>query len=312
MSFVPSISSGLTSLTLLTFLVQGSLSQRVEDKYRDVSILSMISSSSHEYTDGHRLNSIQDDQLPIPIRGGKYELTFEDNFKSIDSIAQTANARDAKWYNGVEQCCMSDSTGLPAVNYPSTINGLSVNPYSIDENHGLKITLSKVNNVWYSGVLTSVNRFGEGFYQQYGYFEIRAKLPRGQGTWPAFWMKSLSMITKKDDLGELDIFEQYGNNDHGFCTTYHDWTNKTTPYYNCNNPTPDLTNDFHTWGLLWTESKMIVYFDGKPINSAETPHVAKQPYYLLMDMGLGGGWPTDKTPEQNVMQVEYVRVYKQM
>ena len=57
---------------------------------------------------------------------------------------------------------------------------------------------------------------------------------------------------------------------------------------------------------------MIVYFDGKPINSAETPHVAKQPYYLLMDMGLGGGWPTDKTPEQNVMQVEYVRVYKQM
>ena len=199
MSFVPSISSGLTSLTLLTFLVQGSLSQRVEDKYSDVSILSRISSSSHEYTDGHRLNSIQDDQLPIPIRGGKYELTFEDNFKSIDSIAQTANARDAKWYNGVEQCCMSDSTGLPAVNYPSTINGLSVNPYSIDENHGLKITLSKVNNVWYSGVLTSVNRFGEGFYQQYGYFEIRAKLPRGQGTWPAFWMKSLSMITKKDD-----------------------------------------------------------------------------------------------------------------
>lgn len=247
--------------------------------------------------------------LPLPIAGLNYELTFEDRFTSRATISAASAFDGAHWYNGTEQCCMSDSTGLPAVMYPTMIGGAIVDPYSISEGGGLGITLSKSGGAWHSGVLTSVDGKGVGFSQMYGYFEIRAKLPPGPGTWPAFWMLSRSNLVTHRDIGEIDIFEQYGHFPNGFCTTYHDWSAKTTPYYNCKNPTPDLTRDFHTWGLLWTASEMVVYFDDVEINRTATPGAMHQAYYLLVDLGLGGGWPTDRTPAVNVMQVAHVRAY---
>ncbi len=251
-------------------------------------------------------------QLPAPIAGKTYRLTFDDEFTSLKTISAGNTYNGAKWYNGVEQCCMSDVGGAAAAMYPSKINGQAVDPYSIDPEHGLDITLSKNSNGWYSGILTSVDRFGQGFSQKYGYFEIKARMPSGPGTWPAFWMKSLSNLVTHDHVGELDIFEQYAVNAKGFCTTYHDWSEKKTPFYNCKNPTPDLTQDFHTWGLLWTKSKMIVYFDGEEINETSTPEIAQQAYYLILDLGIGGGWPTDRTPDSNTLKIRYVRAYAEV
>ena len=248
-------------------------------------------------------------QLPAPIAGKNYTMTFDDEFTSLQTISGKNTYDGAKWYNGVEQCCMTNVVGAM---YPSKVNGRSVNPYSIDPESGLGITLSKNDNAWYSGILTSVDQFGKGFSQKYGYFEIRAKMPAGPGTWPAFWMKSLSNLLTHENIGELDIFEQYAVNAKGFCTTYHDWSNAKTPYYNCKNPTADLTQQFHTWGLLWTDSKMSVYFDDKEINQTDTPSVAQQAYYLILDLGIGGGWPTDQTPNSNTLHVSYVRAYAEV
>ena len=256
---------------------------------------------------GPELIAFDPHQLPLPIKDKNYNLTFEDDFRSINSISHGNTYDGAKWYNGVEQCCMSDIGGSGAM-YPTKLGDVSVNPYSISDD-GLNITLSRKGANWYSGILTSVDKSGRGFAQKYGYFEIRAKLPSGPGTWPAFWMKSATNLSTQDNIGEIDIFEQYGKFPEAFCTTYHDWSKRTTPYYNCKNRTPDLTEDFHTWGLLWTESEMIVYFDGKKINETITPPAMQQAYYLILDLGIGGGWPTDQTPETNVMQVQYVRAY---
>lgn len=247
-------------------------------------------------------------QIPLPIENMNYRLSFDDEFRSLDSISKENTYNGATWYNGVEQCCMSDIGGQNGVMYPTKLGGIAINPYSISDS-GLSITLLRKGVYWYSGILTSVDKSGQGFAQKYGYFEIRAKLPPGPGTWPAFWMKSASNLSTHDNIGEIDIFEQYGKFPEGFCTTYHDWSNHTTPYYNCKNKTPDLTQDFHTWGLLWTETSMIVYFDNKKINETVTPAAMKQAYYLILDLGVGGGWPTDLTPESNTMQVQYVRAY---
>jgi beta-glucanase (GH16 family) len=92
-------------------------------------------------------------------------------------------------------------------------------------------------------------------------------------------------------------------------TTYHDWTTGTVPYQNWSN-TSSLTSAFHIWGFLWTPTAMTVYLDGKLMNTTSTPPVMQQPYYLVVDLGLGGGWPTGNTPPTNIMLVDYIRAYK--
>ena len=252
--------------------------------------------------------------LPAAIAGLNYKMTFDDEFNSLDTISNGPIAvTGAKWYNGTEQCCMGDSTGLPGVMFPTVYNGISVNPYSLIPGGGLNITLTKKNNVWYSGVLTSVDSKGVGFSQKYGYFEMSANLSGDPGSWPAFWMLNTSNLTGNQAStgggGEIDIFEQYNKFHTGFCTTFHDWSGGTTPYYNCGITVADQTVGYHKYGLLWTESTMSIYFDDVQVATTPTPAVMKQPYYLLMDMGLGGGWPTTDTPATSAFKVKYVRAY---
>ena len=251
--------------------------------------------------------------LPPAIAGQNYALTFDDEFTTLDTISPGATFNGAKWYNGNEQCCMGDSTGLPGVMYPSLYNGVSVDPYSLLTGGGLNIQLSKVNNVWFSGVLTSVDSAGQGFSQKYGYFEMSAKLSGDPGSWPSFWMLNTSNLTHTSNLtgggGEIDIFEQYNTFHNGFCTTFHDWSAGTTPYYNCGIKTDDVTNGFHRYAMLWTETTTTIYFDDVQVAQTTTPDVMKQPYYMLMDMGLGGGWPTTATPNTSNFEIKYVRAY---
>ena len=240
-------------------------------------------------------------------------MSFDDEFTSLNTISSGSVYNGAKWYNGTEQCCMKDeSGGLPAVMYPSSVNGVSVDPYSLINGGGLNITLSKTGNVWYSGVMTSVDNAGQGFSQQYGYFEISAKLSGDPGTWPSFWLLNEGQKQgNNSNVGEIDVFESYGNWSNGFCTTFHDWSGGTTPYYNCGISVPNTLDGFHKYAMLWTESTTTIYFDDIQVAQTVTPAVMKQPYYMLLDMGLGGGWPTDQTPSKSAFQVKYVRVYKQ-
>ena len=248
--------------------------------------------------------------VPAAIAGLNYKITFDEEFTSR-SISSGGTFDGSRWYNNTEQCCMKDeSGGLPAVMYPSVVNGLSVDPYSLIEGGGLTITLSKQNGAWYSGVMTTVDNGGQGFSQQYGYFEVTAQLSGDAGTWPSFWL--LNTAQKKGDNsngGEIDVFEQYGTWSDGFCTTFHDWSGGTTPYYNCGIKVPNTLDGYHKYGMMWTESTTTIYFDDVQVAQTTTPAVMKQPYYMLLDMGLGGGWPTDKTPSTSTFKVKSVKVY---
>ena len=46
----------------------------------------------------------------------------------------------------------------------------------------------EANGKWHSGLLASADQWNDGFSQLYGYFEVRMKIPKGPGTWPAFWL----------------------------------------------------------------------------------------------------------------------------
>lgn len=248
------------------------------------------------------------------------KLTFNDAFNTI-SISG-ADGADTKWFSQRIQCCMYD-TSHPSV--PTQMAGINSpagqNPFSLVPGGGLDIRLQKNNGGWYSGVLATVDNQGKGFSQQYGYFEIRAKFPRGEGTWPAFWMVNTNQIPGVDP-GEIDIFETYSilNYSGGIVTTMHDWSPAYIASHGNNSTSnpgggpsvvaePNLYDGFHNYGMLWTADVMNFYYDNVLIYSMPTQPEFRQPYFMIMDLGIGGGWPTTSIPDQNDMIVEFVRAY---
>jgi hypothetical protein len=87
------------------------------------------------------------------------------------------------------------------------------------------LRLAKRDGRWTSGILQSVNADGEGFTQRYCYFEMRAKFPKGNGTWPAFWLKTVNQFTDRSQTrAEIDIIEAYGGkNWSGYHAAVHLW-----------------------------------------------------------------------------------------
>jgi hypothetical protein len=237
-----------------------------------------------------------------------YHLTLNEPFEVL-SISDSKTNDGSRWYAKNKDCCMSTTDGTS-----TAIVGISSphNPFSLIPGGGLNIRLQRTLKFWTSGVLTSVDSFGEGFSQQYGYFEMKAKLPRGEYTWPAFWLLNTAAKKGRAPEGEIDVFEYIANPraPNYLGTTLHDWSNKTAPAAS-HHRVPLPTSGFHTYGMMWTPATMTFYFDSAVTMRCPTPSIMKQPYYLLIDLGLGSGYPTEHTPHTNDLQIQYIRVYSQ-
>jgi len=237
-----------------------------------------------------------------------YHLTFDDEFLAL-SISDE-DGTGAKWHTNTVQCCMFD-TSAPST--PTYMAGVSApdgqQPYSLVPGQGLAIRLQKTNGRWYSGVLATVDRHGRGFAQQYGYFEMRAKFPHAPGAWPAFWLLNSAALTEHAPAGEIDVVESFMFAPNYINSTLHDWTPPAKTVAHHLAKVADLSDGFHTFGLLWTASTMRFSCDGQVYFTVSTPPIMQQPYYPIVDLGLGGGWPTRETPRTNNLLVRYVRVY---
>lgn len=267
-----------------------------------------------------------------------YTLTFDDSFSSL-SISDSKTFDGSRWYSKVIQCCMMPTDGLRSVmngvnNAPNpfslaqtapspytiqllqTGNALScsVVPVPVANNEtSLNIRLQQIGGTWSSGVLSTADSKGAGFSQMYGYFVMKAKFPTGRVTWPAFWM--LDAASKQGIAnalhGEIDILEFTNLGQNSYSSTLHDWTTKKVVAVDVHKvKTNPGDGDWHTYGMLWTPDLMTFYYDDVQVWQTATPNVAHQPYYMIIDLGMGAGWPTkDLTPAVNDMQVKYVRAY---
>ncbi len=168
---------------------------------------------------------------------------------------------------------------------------------------------------WSAGLLASNDPLGNGFSQQYGYFEIRTKLPPGPGVWPAFWLCSSynrkDKTAGKDGSVEIDIFEYYGRTPSSFTATIHIWEPKPHRSEGSTITTKALepSSGFHNYGCLIDPEWVTMYFDGIEVWKGKTPPEHNKPLMLLLNLALGPGWPIDKTPNPSIMEVDYVRVY---
>ena len=157
----------------------------------------------------------------------------------------------------------------------------------------------------------------------YGRFEIRARLPRGRGTWPAIWMlHSNSVYGNWPASGEIDIMEHVGYDVNKVHATVH------TAAYNhtkgtqkgTNKVIPTATDEFHNYRVDWTPYAVRAFIDDVPYfefineNTGFTTWPFNIKFFMILNVAVGGNWGgaqgVDATIFPASMVVDYVRVYK--
>lgn len=169
---------------------------------------------------------------------------------------------------------------------------------------------------------------------QYGRIEARMKLPVGTGLWPAFWMLGANFSSVGwPEAGTADIVENVSlrPNSNGLGPTMIRASMHGPGYAGGNSlrrdfkfPKGESVDDgnFHTYGVLWTPGVMQFYVDDPTNvffvqNASNLPDggewVFDRPFYLVMDLAVGGDWsgdPDSSTPNSAEIVVDYVRAYK--
>jgi len=186
-------------------------------------------------------------------------------------------------------------------------------PFSVSA-AGLSITAHKdASGKWHSGLICSVDRDGpgaHGFSQRYGYFEMKAVLPSGPGTWPAFWLIGTD---KRKSASEIDVIEYYGQFERYYHSTEHVWQNGTNTYlqaYMMQVPNGLLSRQYNTFGVLIEPDRTSFYLNRQEYWSTPTPPEYNQPMYILANLALGGGWPINRLSSPQVMKIAYIRAYE--
>jgi len=184
----------------------------------------------------------------------------------------------------------------------------------------LKITARKEN---YSGkTYTSARMITKNKADWlYGSFEIKAKLPKGRGTWPAIWMlPTESAYGVWPNSGEIDIMEHVGYN----LNTVH-FTLHATAFFGANGKGSSrfittATDDFHIYRLDWTPYGIRGFFDNEKVfeyinpNSGFSSWPYDKKFHLLMNVAVGGNWGgaqgVDDTVFPATLEIDHVKVYK--
>ena len=161
----------------------------------------------------------------------------------------------------------------------------------------------------------------------YGRFEIRAKLPRGLGTWPAIWMLPTDWVYGGwPASGEIDIMEHVGYDQGRLHASVHTQTfhHSIGTQKTATIQVPDISEAFHTYTLTWLPDKIEigmddqVYYTYRPTQYVAQPTFREWPFdqrhHLLINIAFGGNWGGARGIDAGVlpqqMLVDYVRVYQ--
>jgi serralysin len=183
---------------------------------------------------------------------------------------------------------------------------LGLNPFAINNGvltiKGEKVSADVSSKIWSYGYTSGLLTTQTSFTQKYGYFEIRADVPQGQGLWPAFWL-----LPERYSGQEIDVLEAIGSEPTLANTAVHGATGDQGKA----NFVPNAAG-FHTYGVMWSASDLIYYIDGAEVWRTPTPSDMDQPMYMLVNLAVGGNWPGSpdaSTPWPAEFKIDYVRAY---
>ena len=165
----------------------------------------------------------------------------------------------------------------------------------------------------------------------YGRFEVKAKVPKGQGYLPAFWLMANdeNVYGQWPRCGEIDCMEVMGQDTNKLYGTIH-YGNphaESQGTYTIKDGEKSFSDDFHTFTCDWEPGKITWYVDGKKYHEESNWHSTTegqgtltypapfdQPFYIILNLAVGGSWvgnPNETTNfVNNPFVVDYVRVYQ--
>ncbi len=237
----------------------------------------------------------------------KYKLIWSDEFDNTDVNLDfwTYETGDNGWGNNELQ------------NY--------TNGNNVEVKDGkLIITARKVDDKKAVGSYTSARMITKGKKEfTYGRYEIRAKLPSGTGIWPAIWMLGSNI----NDVGwpacgEIDIMEYVGFEPNVIHSTVHTPSGYGSNGNGNNKTLPTCEEEFHTYGLIWTLSKMIFYVDSPdnvtftyaPSNKNSENWPFDKPHFFILNIAVGGNWGGAKGIDNSIfpqtLEIDYIRVFQ--
>ena len=158
---------------------------------------------------------------------------------------------------------------------------------------------------------------------QYGYWEIKAKLPSGVGTWPAIWMlNSIIDSIPWPNSGEIDIMEHVGYDENRVFFSIHNedlfgnvhGTNQQGVYYY-----EEIEDDFHIYSVEWNENEIKGFVDGvqyfnisklSNFNYSQWPY--DSPFFLIINLAIGGDWGGVQGVENSIFPSSFIIDYARM
>lgn len=277
-----------------------------------VMIFTSLSSFSMPGAGGRAVSAMDNLESPVPSgQRGNWELVFNDEF---DGDHLDPN----KWVT----CYWWDRNGC-------TNRGNSEMQWYIPDNvkveNGLLRLIARQQQVsasdgrvynYTSGMVTTGRNVDDQtvptrFSFQYGYAEIRARVPEGKGLWPAFWMLPVGHHSKP----EIDVLEFLGHETNIVHLTYHfKKPDGSDGRVTADFLGPHLPSGWHTFAVNWSPDSITWYVDGvRRSHYEDGPTISAEPMYLLLNLAVGGNWPG--SPDQNTIfpneyQIDYVRVWK--
>jgi serralysin len=247
-----------------------------------------------------------DFQLPMnPASLGA--VTYSEDFNDPATIAANFTTNYGYAGTGLNSFTLPNNAEQQIYTSPSfqgTSNApLGLNPFSFSNGvltiSAQPVTAAQSAQMWgyhYSSGLLESNST-----QTYGYFEMRAELPHGQGLWPAFWLLG-------SDNKEIDVLEGLGSDTKTANNAVH--SNAVPALGNASfNP---YASGFHTYGVLWDPQHVTYYIDGAPVWQTATPADMNSPMRMVVNLAVGGNWPGSPdatTPFPAQLRIDYIHAY---
>lgn len=236
----------------------------------------------------------------------EYQLVFEEHFDGEGEPNPDIwnHQVGEKWANNESQCYVNDRT----------------HSYIKDSKLHIVATYEDIPMCPYKSARLNTSEKKEFMY---GKFVVRAKMPKGRGSWPAIWF----LGTRKNQerwprCGEIDLLEYAGNRMHMVSCAIHTeaYNHKINTQVNKRTMLETASDEFHTYTLDWSEDTLIFYVDEqevlrvqKKLGDTISEWPFDQPFYIIINLAVGG-WYGGSIVSEDLpyhLEVDYIKVYQE-
>lgn len=182
------------------------------------------------------------------------------------------------------------------------------------EDGNLVITAAKSDEGYVSGKINTKDKVEF----QYGIIEVRAKLPKGKGMWPAIWMLGADIEKVSwPASGEIDVMEYVGRDPGVVHSSLHTPASHGNTVNTRKITWEGIEDDFHVYKAIWTEESITFFIDDHqvyefvPEQYDQEHYPFQKPFYLLLNLAVGGnfgGQEIDDSALPAKFYIDWVRI----